>query len=320
MKIKIAIRFLGVGLFVVLCIKSDLKTCFSILIGANFLFFFFSIIIGFFIIGVRVLRWQQILFAYNISIKFVFGYILSLVSNSYASITPGRLGEIVKPLFLKKRGYSFSLAFKSILIDRICDFITLLVFGFISIIYFMSKQQRTIDITKYIVLLLIAILLMVVIIRYFASIRNRIVKILPSKWFQLYNDGEGTPCSLSQLLSRNKLILSLTSLSAFILTCIKYLVLAAAIKVYCPFIYFIFIMSLLMLSRVIPISFLNLGTREAILISLLGSRGICQEDALAFSFLILADMLIFIILGQLIGLKYFPSIGNEESNHVGPVT
>jgi len=311
MKFKYAIRLVGIALFVYICTKIELKDCWVNLKQTNLIYFCCSIALGFLVIGVRTHRWMQIASFFDIRFSFWQGYKLSLVGNSLASLTPARLGEIVKPYYLYKDGHSFIFGLKSIILDRLCDLSAVCVLGFLSLIYYRLTNFSYIQA----VLLSTAVFVVSIVLlrlwkRYHDTFWSRFFQYAPNKWRTLFLENNEQQ-KLSCLLKNNGYLLLSTSVLAFLGTCLKFYYLLLALNIQISFMVTILMMSLIMLSRLLPISILNLGSREAILIFMFGLEGLMQEDALAFSLLVLADMLSFIIVGQIVAWTNYPRFRRE---------
>jgi uncharacterized protein (TIRG00374 family) len=312
MKLKYAMRLVGVVLFIFICIKVGLKDCWENLKQIKLIYFCCSIGLGFVVIAVRTSRWMQILRFFKISFPFRQSYKLSLIGNSLASLTPGRLGEIVKPYCLYKSGYSFLFSLKSIILDRLCDLSTVCVLGFLSLIYyrfinFSYIQASLLSATA----LAVAILLLKLWKRYQDTFWSLILQHAPNRWRAAFSENDEHE-KLSCLLRNDWHILLITSLTAFFGTCLKFYCLLLALDIRISFLVTALMMALVMLSRLLPISILNLGSREAILIFMFALEGLTQENALSFSLLILADMLFFVIVGQIVTWTNYPSLRKES--------
>jgi len=90
---------------------------------------------------IKALRWRALIYRTSrekISIRFSF---LSVIAGvAFGSIIPGRI-EMAKPLMLKeKANIPISTSFPCVLMERICELITLLAIIFIST-FFISKQE-----------------------------------------------------------------------------------------------------------------------------------------------------------------------------------
>lgn len=310
MKIKYAIRFIGIFLFILICIKVNVKDSWKTLIQTNLIYLFYSVVLGFIVIGMRVFRWKMLLVFYKIVVPFFQCYILTLIGNAYGSLTPGRIGELIRPYYLHKKGYSFILSLKSAIIDRLFDLSSIFIFGLLSLIYFFLDAfiSIKINILPLLLLLITPLLFIVFWRRYEVPIKRKAKYWIPEKFKVLLLKGEKEQRKLSEMSLRQKGNLSLISIIAFLATCLKFFCLAIALNINLSFFFLVLIMSMLMLSRLIPISFLNLGSREAVLIFMFGLKGLAQEEALAFSLLILVDMVFFIAVGQIIAWIYFPKL------------
>jgi uncharacterized protein (TIRG00374 family) len=231
-----------------------------------------------------------------------------------SSLTPGRVGEIIRPYYLWKAGFSFKLGFKSIVIDRLSDVAALVLFSGLGFLYFWPLVKSSAD--KIGVFLAVVLVIFGIASYVITKHRHGIIAFLtnriPDKLQAKFNGGIGEDIKISELLKGEKWVLSATSIGAIFVTCLKLQVLLLAIQVNVTFIFMILLVSMVTLARFLPISILNLGSREAVIILLFQLRGIEVEVAMAFCVLILIDLLLFIASGQLVMFTSYPKHERER--------
>ena len=215
-------------------------------------------------------------------------------------ITPGRLGEFVKILYLKSdKAINYSKGFSSVLVDRLFDLYLLIILGFIGILQF-DILGRFSDA----LLILSVLVIMIPIIMLNKQLVERTIKILykivvikrvtseVEGRFEDFYDG------LNQLKNLRLLISGLlTCLSYFIFSIQCYLI-VLAMGLTINFFTITFFMAISTLISFIPISISGLGTRDATLIFLFSLIGLKPEQAVSYAFLV---FLTFSVYGGLMG-------------------
>ena len=83
---------------------------------------------------IKSYRWNYLLKQQSINYSAVQSFLVYMSSLYVGFITPGRLGEFVKTLYLKSdKGINISKGFSSVLVDRLFDLYLLIILGFIGI-------------------------------------------------------------------------------------------------------------------------------------------------------------------------------------------
>lgn len=110
-------------------------------------------------LALKVIRWHFFLEAYKIRLNAMSTASTYLASLFLANLTPARVGEVLRPLFLKKRGLaSASRILPSVIVERVLDMAVLLVFAVIFIFLFSRMFPTYIYVSLLIVGALIALL------------------------------------------------------------------------------------------------------------------------------------------------------------------
>ncbi len=225
------------------------------------------------------------------------------LAGIYAGIvTPGRLGEFVKTVYLKAdKGISLSKGMSSVLVDRLFDLYLLIILALIGIWKFdiLGKLANTSS------LLLIVFTLAPLIVlkkKFMGRIINLIYKaIIKEKKhlidkleerFEDFYDGINQLINLKLIYSA---LLTCLSYSVFFIQC--YLI-AIALGISSNFITVTLFMAISNLISFIPISISGLGTRDATLIYLFSLINLNAELAVSYSFLV---FITFFVCGGLMG-------------------
>jgi uncharacterized protein (TIRG00374 family) len=131
------IRLIGLIILVFILTRIDLDAFISQFKNINLYFLFTAIILNLFLIFVKTIRWKAFLTTQSLSISIKNAFSIYLSALYIGFITPGRLGEIIKALYLKQeRVTSFSKGLSSTIMDRLLDLYLLILLGSVGVYYF----------------------------------------------------------------------------------------------------------------------------------------------------------------------------------------
>jgi len=225
------------------------------------------------------------------------------LAGIYAGIvTPGRLGEFLKAVYLKSdKGISLSKGMSSVLVDRLFDLYLLIILGLIGIWKFdiLGKLSTTSLLLLIIFVLFPLFLLNKHLMRKFVGlIYKSVIKKKTQLRHKIEERFEDFYNGINQLINL-KLIYSA------LLTCLSYLVffiqcylIAIAMGISINFIIITLFMAISNLISFIPISISGLGTRDATLIYLFSLIDLSPELAVSYAFLV---FITFFVCGGLMG-------------------
>jgi len=225
------------------------------------------------------------------------------LAGIYAGIvTPGRLGEFLKAVYLKSdKGVSLSKGMSSVLVDRLFDLYLLIILGLIGIWKFdiLGKLSNT-----SLLLLIIFVLFPLIILNkqlmgkiigliYKSVIRGKVqLKDKMEERFEDFYNGINQLITFKLIYSA---LLTCLSYSVFFIQC--YLI-AIAMEMTIDFITITLFMAISNLISFIPISISGLGTRDAVLIYLFSLIGLKAEVAVSYALLV---FIAFFVVGGLLG-------------------
>lgn len=226
---------------------------------------------------------------------------LAYFSSLYVGfITPGRIGELVKVLYLKyDLKIPLSKGFSSVILDRILDFYLLIILGLIGIQRFSIGGELSFLVP----FVLITIILFPLIfiskskVTKFAQLIYDLVflkkiKKIFTESFEEFHDGINDLISLKIIKS---IILTIISYFIFFIQCF---LLTKAMNLQIDFFTLVLFMSISNLFSFIPISISGLGTRDAALIYLFSLIGLQSELAVGYAFLVFFS---FFVCGGIMG-------------------
>jgi len=219
----------------------------------------------------------------------------------FGVITPGRVGEVSKAIYVKKEFKSFGDAFISVFLDRIIDILTILII----VMFFVPIYGHGI-IKNNAYIYFLGIVLSVGFIYYLYKISYKRIVNLLKRAFYYFTPGKYKEVAkqnisdftkyLTIFIRDNRLILISLVLSFIAFICqatFSYMILKS-LNINMSFYYNMFCLGISSLIALIPISISGLGYRELVMIYLFANIGLPEEAAIIFS---LSLFLISIVLG-----------------------
>lgn len=246
-------------------------------------------------IGWNYIKKQQ---SINYSLKNSF---LMYCSGLYLGlITPGRLGELAKALYLKKDGYSVGKSLASVVLDRLTDIVFLLVFVFLGSLFFFDAFQKTILIP--ISCIIIAIVLFLILLKMGLikwGLNKLFYFLVPEKYQKSWKiNSQDFIGSFKNYTLKNYIIVFLITIFSYLFYYLQMYLLAKGVGINIHFSYLSVAVTIAGLITLIPVSISGIGTRDAALIFLLAPLSVPKEQIIVFSMLIL----LMVAWGALIGL------------------
>ena len=293
-------RFIGLLVLLLILYLIDLKELLIRLSDINLFFLFLSIILNIPHLFFKSLRWNLLLSEQDIFYSKTESFLIYMSSLYIGFLTPGRLGEFVKVLYLRNdKKISIGAGFSSVLTDRLFDLYLLIILGFIGVWQFDILGQLS---TPFIFLTVLIILSPLIILN--ENLIHKIIGILFKFAVLKKISGNIKDNSKAFFNGINQLISSKLLISA-ILTCFGYLtfflqsyLILLSMNLSLSFLTIILFMSISNLISFIPISISGLGTRDATLIYLFSIMNLIPEYAVAYSMLV---FLTFFISGGIMG-------------------
>jgi hypothetical protein len=214
-------------------------------------------------------------------------------------ITPGRLGELSKAIYLTRDGHSMGKSMVGIVLDRISDFAFLLTFVIIGSLFFISSIQ------KEILILILGIIIFIILLIFFWKIglikwgTDKIINfLLPQKYQKSWN------VNLQDFIDGFKIFKLKNYLMVFIISAFSWTFyylqvyfLAKGANINISFLYLAITVTITGFITLIPVSIFGIGIRDAALILALSPLMIPKEQIIVFSTLILSISLFTSLIG-----------------------
>ena len=143
MKIKsIILKLAGIILFAVILSKIDLKGFFILLRDINLFYFICAVLLLLPMIVIKAYRWNYLKRTQKINYKLSDSILMYGAGIYLGLLTPGRVGDFIKVLYLKNHGNSVGKSFVSVFIDRIADLLFLIIFGYVGMFFFIHLFKK----------------------------------------------------------------------------------------------------------------------------------------------------------------------------------
>lgn len=257
------------------------------------------LIIGIFLviptIFIKAWRWNYFKKIQHLKYKIMDSFAMYSVATALGLFTPGKIGEIAKIYYLKKDGHSLGKSLVGVIMDRIFDLAFLTIFSYLGFL-FLFGNLFTSDYLLYLVIP-VSVILLAVAIRggWYKYLSKKIFqKIIPeekqNKWSIHFND---FVLELKYYNKKNYIIgFLITALAWFIYYLQIYFFAGAASLENAPIHYLMAAITISAFINLFPISFIGIGTREAVLILLLSRFTASIEPIILLSELIVVNFIL----------------------------
>lgn len=301
MRLRKYSRLIGVIILCIILYRIDLGTLIAVIQKVDLLLLFVAILLIIPHIFIKSFRWNRLLQSQHIDYRLLDSFIVYLISIYMGILTPGRIGEFAKAIYLKSnKNISISKGFSNVFVDRLFDLYLLIILGIIGIWKFdiFSNSSRMLLIILGILIIVPVVMLnrhfmrKLLLLLYRYLMIQRLKDNIDEKFEDFYHGiDEIMNCRLISLM-----LLTCFSYSIYFIQCYL-IVIAMGISI--EFISISFFMAIANLISFIPISISGIGTREASLIYLFSLENLAPELAVSYAFLIFFT---FYICGGLMGV------------------
>ena len=308
--------FVSLGLMAFILTKIDLSSLISSLLAARLSLVFAAIACAYLAYALNTYKWQQLLRVLGSNVSYFRLFVVNFIGLFYALFLPTQVsGEIVKGVKLKQRERNVSISniIASITVDRITGLLALTVLFFISLSWnspLINKIQFSLS----------ALFLFGLILIFSVAVLNTQVADMCERLGQSIFKAKGLKrlkAPISSLWGSLKAYqnsrpgLGEAVIYSFIyqllVTGTTYFVgYALGIKV--SFVGFIWIVAVISIAQLLPISISGIGVREGIFVFLLKGYHIPSQDALALSIAVFG---ISILMGMTGGVMDIFKVGQQ---------
>jgi glycosyltransferase 2 family protein len=248
------------------------------------------------VLGIKSYRWRLLIRKEGAEYSAYKAFAAYMSSDAIGIVTPGRIGEIARLYYVRQdTQISFYSAFKTLVSDRVFDFTMLGWFGLSGMLFYFKTFGDYPGLYYALGVLALFIIGFVVVLNLLAKILHfKSVQRLPIIGF-IYE-------SFLAVFGKSSIQMwAITFLAYFMYFGFSWLIMIA-LNLSPSYIDVVFIMSIMSLSTIIPLSVAGFGTREATLVLLFSYYGLASETAISFS---LMHFTAFFLWGGLIGLVFW---------------
>ncbi len=283
------IKFIGFLLLFFLIYKIGWKETIESIQKISFHHFLISLLILWVAFYLKSVRWRIISISYGIPLGRYRSFKVFFIGLFLANITPGRLGDFGRLLYIKDVLPNQKIGWTSLIMDRIFDLVCLLLFSLMALFYF-QINFKILKLPENDWSILLWILGVVLFIVFILKFRKRLIRVL-EPWLEAFNSHD---------------LGYVKSFKSFFITCISMFL------IYGVFNYVAFSMGLqidhlglflgtfiLGILTLLPITVLGIGVRETSLVVIFKLYGLPAQDAIALSLIIFLIQLISFIPGAI---------------------
>jgi len=286
----------GIAILAFILYSLDIGKIFEVLAKTNPVILAAALALEFASILLKGLKYKIVVKAHGESIGWIESTKYFLISFFLSLITPGRIGDLARAVYVNKKINSLGKSLSTVVFDRAIDLGMLIVIGFLAALFFAFTLNVEVIPIEAVALVAIAFFGMLFIVSRRGLVRLFLRPIfyalVPERFRQNAKTGfDDFYASIKEVAKNKATIASAIGLSIVIwimVVFVVYLYLLALGLDTVP-LYFVFLLyPVLTLLEILPISFSGIGTREAGSIFMLAFYGIGAAEAVAFSVLLFA--------------------------------
>lgn len=293
------LRVIGILLFIWIVFQINWVTVWKLLKEIRPVYVLGYFIVFFVAVLLKIVRLRWFLGCLGYRVAFIDVYRSVIEPAFYGMVTPARIGEFSKVLYLTRFGLSIRLAWGVVLMERLVDFSVLLMTSIAGVFYFMIFGVATRSLALVVFLALVVVLYVCLInIGALSRLSSRVMELLPVKHFAL-NDLSSLGEGLARLGRLTASLFFPFSLVILTLSFFQLWFLGLALEISVSGLYLGLAYAFSSLVSLLPLSVGGLGTREAVYIGLLRTQGVSSDMAITISLL---DGLVFSMIAQMIML------------------
>ncbi len=297
---------LGIFLFIIILTQINLTVILTDIKNVKLSYLFLALLFSFPVLLAKSFCWNYLKKKQGINYTQKDSFLMYGSGLYIGSVTPGKIGEISRIIYLKKDGHSFGKSLVSLILDKISDFVFLLIFLFFCLPFFLDL------INKQILIFLVTITFLIILI--FGLLKSKLSQTLFKKLFYFFipiKYQKSWKVNFQDFIKdikiysfKNYLIIFLITAFSWLFYYIQmYIVAQSANITNIPLLDLSIILTIVGLIALIPISIAGIGTRDAALIFFLTPFLIPKEQIIVFSSLMLLIYLFHTFIGLICWLK-----------------
>ena len=291
------LRSIGLLIFIIILTRIDFSKIIETFLTANLFYYLGGLALTLSVVGLSAIRWQKILSILDIRYSLKDCFAVYSIGLYIGLLTPAKLGDFIKVLYLTKEKFSVRRSLISVVGDRVFDFIALLVFGITGMAVFFKDSLHS---SFYLTVSILIVGMVLCITCYRKKGALLLVRMANSLVPKKYKDSMKINNLLADLRlfkGRNAIWLSVLTLAKWSIFFLLSYILVLSIGIDISFFNATMSIAVASMAAVLPISIAGIGTRDAALILLFSRLGLSVEKAVAFSLLHLSISVLMVIIG-----------------------
>jgi hypothetical protein len=237
-------------------------------------------------------KWRMIIKAHGADYSLGCSVKVFLIGMFTGLLTPGRVGDFIRAMYLSRNGVPLGRSVSTIIIDRLLDILSLMTLFFLAVLW-LTNLFGGFQISIPLALFFLG---GVTLGTYFLLKRDLIKKtmrplylhLLPEKYKSTLRDGfEEFYDSIEGINRKGMVLPALLAVASWLITGLEGYLIAHSLGINISYLLMTSYIPIISLVELLPISISGLGTREVAVISLFTLAGIGAESAVSFSILYL---------------------------------
>jgi len=130
------IGIIGIAVFLVILVNLDTRAILTALLSVNYYYLIAALLINGLIVVIKAKKWKIIVDSIRSGFSLWQSIIGFLVGFSLSTLTPAKVGDAARFLYVRDESCTTGMALSTVVIDRIIDLVLLFAFGIIAMIAF----------------------------------------------------------------------------------------------------------------------------------------------------------------------------------------
>jgi hypothetical protein len=285
---------IGIALFIYIIWANGPMRIAEIFLSVNYAYLLFAVIVNGSIVVLKGIKWRMVmnLHGFDYPLK---NCIRVWCTGLFASIiTPGRAGDLIRVFYLKDSEENFGKRLSSVVVDRIFDLVSVLIFASLGIFFF-SFWFGSGLVSLGVLLLFVVFLFGVIYLIANKKIAIFFVKpafnfFMPEKHKAGFKNGfHDFYKSIGGLKGKKQSLFALLlfTMAIWLVSIFQVYLISLSLGMDAGYVFFLVIISIVSIIELIPVSIMGVGTRDAFLILSFSVIGASSQMAIAFSIIYL---------------------------------
>lgn len=279
---------IGILLFVFVIYRVGLEKILSTILNVNLYYIFISLPILLPILYLKAYKWKIIVKEFGIQLSQKDAMQYWLIGLFVATLTPGRIGDFYRALYIRTDKFSSGKALATIAIDRVFDLVALMLLSIIGVVVILTQFGDS-KLSEYALVLVLVGSIALATILHRASMeklaRPLFNMLVPEKYKAKLKGSFNEFYDSIKFLKNKKRTLAIAfvvSLVAWLIGYLQAYFFFLSLGYVVPYFYLIIFLPIEVLFNLIPITVSGFGTREIALVALFGLLNVPPEVAVSF--------------------------------------